>query len=100
MEREFYRNKKTIVADEGEQYIKNIVLYASADASHVTTDETHKDKLDKDQLLELILKGAVIKVAMKYYVPTIAEVTSGYLTVTCAADGTAKTFYSSEQGQE
>ena len=97
MEREFYRNKKTIVADEGEQYIKNIVLYASADASHVTTDETHKDKLDKDTLLELVLKGAVIKLDTAYYIPTKVEETSGYLTVTCAADGTAKTFYSSEQ---
>lgn len=97
MEREFYRNTNTIVADEGEQYIKNLVLYASADAAHVTTDSKHANEVDKDTLLELVLKGAVIKVDTAYYIPTKVEETSGYLTVTCAADGTAKTFYSSEQ---
>lgn len=98
MKREFYRNTNVIFADEGEQYIKNLVLYASADATHVTTDSKHKNKVDKDTLLELVLKGAVIKLDTAYYIPTKVEETSGYLTVTCAADGTtAKTFYSSEQ---
>lgn len=97
MNREFYRNTNTIYAQEGEQYIKRVVLYAAADASHVTIDEEHTQEIDKDELLELVLKGAVIKVDTKYYVPTMVEETAGYLTVKCAADGTAKTFYSSEQ---
>lgn len=97
MNREFYRKTNTVYAQEGEQYIKRVVLYAAADASHVTTDAKHTQKLDKEQLLDLVLKGVVIKVDTKYYIPTMVEETAGYLTVKCAADGTAKTFYSSEQ---
>ena len=86
-----------IFANCDEQFIKQTVLYAITDAAHLTMDEEGEEEIDKDNLLDLALKGIVIKVDNAYYVPTVIEETGAYLTITCAANGTAKTFYSSEQ---
>lgn len=80
-----------------EQYVENTVLYAISDAAHLTIDEDGEEEVDADTLLDIALKGMLIKLDNAYYVPTLIEETGGYITVTCAGNGTAKVFYSSEQ---
>ena len=78
--------------------MKTIVLHATSDSGHLSIEDNGKTELNKYELLSLLMKGfVVVELDDAYYIPTKFSVTDSYVTVVCAGDGTAKTFYSKEQ---
>lgn len=98
MKEQTFRQLNKVYSGYEDKNVKTIVLHATSDSGHLSIDDKGKTKLNKDELLSLLMKGfVVVELNDAYYVPTKFSVTSSYVTVVCAGDGTAKTFYSSEQ---
>ena len=98
MKEQTFRQLNKVYSGYEDKNVKTIVLHATADSGHLLIDDKGKTKLNKDELLSLLMKGfVVVELNDAYYVPTKFSVTSSYVTVVCAGDGTPKTFYSSEQ---
>ena len=98
MKEQTFRQLNKVYSGYEDKNVKTIVLHATADSGHLSLDDKGKNKLNKDELLSLLMKGfVVVELEDAYYVPTKFSVTGTYVTVVCAGDGTAKTFYSSEQ---
>lgn len=93
-----------------EKWVKTTVLYGKADDDYLYSDEasataaTAANRIDKDTLLDLLLKGAVISYGGVYYAPLYFGESSGAVSVTFATTlaastnltGTVVTLYSSE----
>lgn len=98
MKEQTFRQLNKVYSGYEDKNVKTIVLHATADSGHLSIDDKGKTKLNKDELLSLLMKGlVVVELDDAYYVPTKFSVTSSYVTVVCAGDVTPKTFYSSEQ---
>lgn len=98
MKEQTFRQLNKVYSGYEDKNVKTIVLYATSDSGHLSIDDKGKTKLNKDELLSLLMKGfVVVELDDAYYVPTKFSVTGTYVTVVCAGDGTPKTFYSSEQ---
>lgn len=98
MKEQTFRQLNKVYSGYEDKNVKTIVLHATTDSGHLSIDDKGKTKLNKDELLSLLMKGFVVaELDDAYYVPTKFSVTSSYVTVVCAGDGTPKTFYSSEQ---
>ena len=94
----FMESDKIIFRRVEDEHLRNLVLYATADASHLTLDKEGNKKIDKENLMELLMRGyVIISLNNEYLIPTKFSITGSYVTVICAGDGTAKTFYSKEQ---
>ena len=94
----FMESDKIIFRRVEDEHLRNLVLYATADASHLTLDKEGTKKIDKENLIELLMRGyVIISLNNEYLIPTKFSITGSYVTVICAGDGTAKTFYSKEQ---
>ena len=97
-EKIFMESDEIIFSRVEDEHIRNLVLYATADASHLTLDKEGNKKIDKENLMELLMRGyVIISLNNEYLIPTKFSITGSYVTVICAGDGTAKTFYSKEQ---
>ena len=96
-EKIFMESDEIIFSRVEDEHIRNLVLYATADASHLTLDKEGNKKIDKENLMELLMRGyVIISLNNEYLIPTKFSITGSYVTVICAGDGTAKTFYSKE----
>lgn len=94
----FMESDEIIFRRVEDEHLRNLVLYATADASHLTLDKEGNKKIDKENLMELLMRGyVIISLDNKYLIPTEFSITGSYVTVKCSGDGTAKTFYSKEQ---
>ena len=94
----FMESDKIIFRRVEDEHLRNLVLYATADASHLTLDKEGTKKIDKENLMELLMRGyVIISLNNEYLIPTKFSITGSYVTVICSGDGTAKTFYSKEQ---
>ena len=94
----FMESDQIIFRRVEDEHLRNLVLYATADASHLTLDKEGNKKIDKENLMELLMRGyVIISLNNEYLIPTKFSITGSYVTVICAGDGTAKTFYSKEQ---
>lgn len=94
----FMESDEIIFRRVEDEHLRNLVLYATADASHLTLDKEGDKKIDKENLMELLMRGyVIISLNNEYLIPTKFSITDSYVTVICAGNGTAKTFYSKEQ---
>ena len=94
----FMESDKIIFSRVEDKHVRNLVLYATADASHLTLDKEGTKKIAKEDLMELLMRGyVIISLNDEYLIPTKFSITDSYVTVKCSGDGTAKTFYSKEQ---
>ena len=94
----FMESDEIIFRRVEDEHLRNLVLYATADGTHLTLDKKGTKKIDKENLMELLMRGyVIISLNNEYLIPTKFSITGSYVTVICAGDGTAKTFYSKEQ---
>ena len=94
----FMESDKIIFSRVEDEHIRKLVLYAKADGQHLTLDKEGKKEITKEDLMELLMRGyAIISLNNEYLIPTKFSTNGSYVTVVCAGDGTAKTFYSKEQ---
>lgn len=94
----FMESDEIIFRRVEDEHLRNLVLYATADGSHLTLDKKGTKKINKENLMELLMRGyVIISLNNEYLIPTKFSITGSYVTVICAGDGTAKTFYSKEQ---
>ena len=90
-----------IFADAEEKFVKTVALYGHSD-NYLYVDESHAEKIDKDTLLDLCLKGmAVINYESAYYTPVLFKENSGAIEVVIATSigtgtSTSVTLYSKE----
>lgn len=97
-EKIFMESDEIIFSRVEDEHIRNLVLYATADASHLTLDKEGEKEITKENLMELLMRGyVIISLDNEYLIPTKFSITGSYVTVVCAGNGTAKTFYSKEQ---
>ena len=92
-----------VYGDAEQKYVKTVVLYGEASNNYLYTDAecTEGNELDKDTLLDLLLKGVTISYGGKYYAPLFFGEASGSVSVTfataiSASGSTAVTLYSKE----
>ena len=94
----FMESDEIIFRRVEDEHLRNLVLYAKDSDPHLTLDKEGNKKIDKENLMELLMRGYVIvSLNNEYLIPTKFSITDSYVTVICAGDGTAKTFYSKEQ---
>ena len=94
----FMESDEIIFRRVEDEHLRNLVLYATADGTHLTLDKKGTKKINKENLMELLMRGyVIISLNNEYLIPTKFSITGSYVTVICAGDGTAKTFYSKEQ---
>lgn len=72
-----------VFSNSEEKWVKTVILYAHSD-NYLYTDEAHTEKIDKDTLLDLCLKGVTVMYEEGYYTPVSFKEESGHLTVTIA----------------
>lgn len=60
-----------IFADSEEKFVKAVVLYGKPSDKYLYTDEACTQKLAKDDLFNLAIKGVVVKYDGLYYTPQI-----------------------------
>lgn len=91
-----------IFADAEEKYVKTVVVYADADDGHLFYDSSKSQKIPKDELLNLFLKGMVIFLTDEYLIPVAYKESGGAAVVTAihesAETATALNFNSAEHG--
>ena len=91
-----------IYADAEEKYVKTVVLYGKSGDNYVYSDAAcaETDKIDKDTLLNLCLKGVTVLYEGCYYMPIFFKESGGSVAVTIATaiadSSTAVILYSSE----
>lgn len=94
----FMESDQIIFRRVEDEHLRNLVLYAKDSDPHLTLDKEGNKKIDKENLMELLMRGyVIISLNNEYLIPTKFSITDSYVTVICAGDGTAKTFYSKEQ---
>ena len=94
----FMESDQIIFRRVEDEHLRNLVLYAKDSDPHLTLDKEGNKKIDKENLMELLMRGyVIISLNNEYLIPTKFSITDSYVTVKCAGDGTAKTFYSKEQ---
>ena len=94
----FMESDQIIFRRVEDEHLRNLVLYAKDSDPHLTLDKKGTKKINKENLMELLMRGYVIvSLNNEYLIPTKFSITGSYVTVICAGDGTAKTFYSKEQ---
>lgn len=76
-------NLNNIYSDSEEKYVKTVILYGHTD-NYVYADAEHTQKIDKDTLLNLCLKGVTINYQSAYYTPVFFKENSGHLEITIA----------------
>ena len=94
----FMESDEIIFRRVEDEHLRNLVLYAKDSDPHLTLDKEGNKKIDKENLMELLMRGyVIISLNNEYLIPTKFSITGSHVTVICAGDGTAKTFYSKEQ---
>ena len=94
----FMESDEIIFRRVEDEHVRNLVLYAKDSDLHLTLDKKGTKKIAKEDLMELLMRGyVIISLNNEYLIPTKFSITDSYVTVICAGDGTAKTFYSKEQ---
>ena len=92
--------QNNIFADAEEKYVKNVLVYADADDGHLFYDAGKTQKINKDDLLNLFLKGLVIFLTDEYLIPVAYKESAGAGVVTAvheSVDSAATlNFYSAE----
>ena len=73
-----------IFADAEEKYLKTTVLYGKASDDYVYGDVGCTQKLSADEMLNALLKGAVVSYAGVYYLPISFEEDAGVVSVMIA----------------
>lgn len=98
-----YRNYDVIYADAEEKYIKGVMLYGKTSDNYVYAKSTmtEDDKIEKDTLMELLKKGALVKYNDDFYTPLFFsdETTYAALTIATAisADASAAVVLNSKE---
>lgn len=92
-----------IFADAEEKFVKTVVLYGKSADNYLYTDEdcTEANRVDKDTLMNMCLKGSTICYDETYYTPVSFKEDSGHVAVTIATNiatsaSTSVTLYSKE----
>lgn len=80
------RNYDVIYADAEEKFVKGIVLYGKTSDAYVyaKSGTTEDDKIDKDSLMEILKKGAVVSYDGAFYTPAFFKENSGHVELTFA----------------
>lgn len=80
------RNYDVIYADAEEKFVKGIVLYGKASDAYVyaKSGTTEDDKIDKDSLMEILKKGAIVSYDGAFYRPAFFKENSGHVELTFA----------------
>lgn len=81
-----YRGFDVTYADAEEKYVKNVTLYGQTSDNYVYSKAamTETDKIDKDTLLELLKKGALINYDGDFYTPLFFSDETDYTSLTFA----------------
>lgn len=90
-----------IYADAEEKYLKNTVLYGKSDDDYLYFESGCTNKIDKDTLMNLLLKGVLVSYGGAYYAPVLFKENAGAVEVTIAtvinaASTASVVLYSSE----
>ena len=94
----FMESDEIIFRRVEDEHVRNLVLYAKDSDLHLTLDKKGTKKINKENLMELLMRGyVIISLDDDYLIPTKFSNNGSYVTVICSGDGTAKTFYSKEQ---
>ena len=94
----FMESDEIIFRRVEDEHVRNLVLYAKDSDLHLTLDKEGNKKINKENLMELLMRGyVIISLGDEYLIPTKFSNNGSYVTVKCYGDGTAKTFYSKEQ---
>lgn len=67
--------RKTINAGYDDKYVKTVVLYANSSKALFYDKEAKVDKVAKDDLKDLFLKGVVVFMSDTYYAPVCLKST-------------------------
>lgn len=80
------RNYDVIYADAEEKFVKRVILYGKASDAYVyaKSGATEDDKIDKDSLMEILKKGAVVSYEGAFYTPAFFKENSGHVELTFA----------------
>lgn len=80
------RNYDAIYADAEEKFVKSIILYGKASDAYVYAKSgmTEDDKIDKDSLMEILKKGAIVSYGGAFYTPAFFKENSGHVELTFA----------------
>ena len=102
-----YRGYDVVYADAEEKFAKTIILYGKTSNNYLnkTSACTEKDRIDKDTLLELLKKGALISYDGTFYTPLFFKENSGVVEVTfataiSASASAATVLYSKEHSED
>lgn len=102
-----YRGYNVVYADAEEKFAKTIILYGKTGNNYLnkTSACIEKDRIDKDTLLELLKKGALISYDGTFYTPLFFKENSGVVEVTfataiSASASAATVLYSKEHSEE
>ncbi len=79
-----------------DKFVATNILYVDDSTKHLFTDEAKKEKVTKDELLELFYKGVTVKYEDIYYKPLLFKVDSGAGALVVSDGTTEHTFYSQE----
>ena len=102
-----YREYDVVYADAEEKFAKTVILYGKTSNNYLnkTSACAEKDRIDKDTLLELLKKGALISYDGTFYTPLFFKENSGVVEVTfataiSASASAATVLYSKEHAEE
>ena len=89
-----------IYSDSEEKLVKTVLVYADADEGHLFFDKEKKQKITKDELFNLFLKGVTVFMSDEYFNPTTYKENAGAGMLTVVKDSgdsaTLYNFYSAE----
>lgn len=93
-----------VFADAEEKFVKTNLLYGHTD-NYLYEDEAHTTKIDKDKLLNYLIKGVTVFYNNAYYTPTSFKENAGVIEVTIAtvinaASSASVTLYSEEHAED
>lgn len=97
------RNYDAIYADAEEKFVKSIILYGKTSDAYVYAKSgmTEDDKIDKDSLMEILKKGAIVYYEGAFYTPAFFKENSGHVELTFAtalsAEGTTAVVLNSKE---
>lgn len=75
-----------IYATAEEKYVKNVVLYAKTGDNYLYADSTHTQKIDKDTLMNLLIKGVIVLYEGAYYTPVMFKDNTTNVSATIATN--------------
>lgn len=91
---------ETVLARYNEKFVKTYVIYADNDDGHVYYDSAKKNKIAKDDLKDLFMKGVKVFHTDTFYAPTAFKDSGSEAYVVVHNDTGNLTFYSAEHGAD